>query len=344
MLAWNMAPPPTIISSSGKVCVPRHGTERCYLPRVSLFTVPPSSRLLARLPQSCLTNVRACSQHYAPLTRPTSAPAVRAWRPATTSTGRVSVEMSAAFQGGRAPAANPRYAHVEAKTDSGPNMRKVEDRFGITSARYKRTEVFRRIKPEKLALELRAGTVDDVLILDLREKDEFEAFRVRGAHNYPASMMSRSMYQFTPEILEFKNKEGKLMVLYDLEEKLSVAVACNWYEKGIDNFVVMSGGALALARTHPDLIDGALPMHLISHSQRGTRRPATASSQVGQRQPLAIRQPAAGARFTSGISSVSCAPRSIPRPVQWNGLRESAQPAAAPNHSSFGYSRSFDSR
>ena len=28
--------------------------------------------------------------------------------------------------------------------------------------------------------------------------------------------MSRSMYQFTPEILEFKNMEGKLMVLYDL--------------------------------------------------------------------------------------------------------------------------------
>ena len=29
-------------------------------------------------------------------------------------------------------------------------------------------------------------------------------------------MMSRSMYQFTPEVLEFKNKEGKLMVLYDI--------------------------------------------------------------------------------------------------------------------------------
>jgi hypothetical protein len=42
------------------------------------------------------------------------------------------------------------------------------------------------------------------------------ALLLQDAHNYPASMMSRSMYQFTPEILEFKNKEGKLMVLYDL--------------------------------------------------------------------------------------------------------------------------------
>lgn len=144
-----------------------------------------------------------------------------------------------------------RYAHIEAKTDTGPNMRKIEERFGITSARYKRTEVFRRIKPSNLAAELRAGNVQDVLVLDLREKDEFDAFHIRvshlhphtlgccraccriasehvggmlangaapvqDAHNYPASMMSRSMYHFTPEILQFKNKEGKLMVLYDI--------------------------------------------------------------------------------------------------------------------------------
>ena len=41
---------------------------------------------------------------------------------------------------------------------------------------------------------------------------------MQDAHNYPASMMSRSMYQFTPEILEFKNQNGKLMVLYDVGE------------------------------------------------------------------------------------------------------------------------------
>ncbi len=47
------------------------------------------------------------------------------------------------------------------------------------------------------------------------------------------------------------------------EEKLSTAVGNNWYEKGIDNFVVMTGGLLALARTHPDLIEGVLPTHLL---------------------------------------------------------------------------------
>ena len=64
-------------------------------------------------------------------------------------------------------------------------MRKIEERFGITSARYKRTEVFRRIKPEKLALELRAGNAQDVLVLDLREKDEFDSFHIRVSHFRP---------------------------------------------------------------------------------------------------------------------------------------------------------------
>jgi hypothetical protein len=72
-----------------------------------------------------------------------------------------------------------RYAHVEAKTDTGPNMRKIEDRLGLASARYKRTECFRRIKPEKLAHELRSNNMQDVLLLDLREKDDFEALRIR---------------------------------------------------------------------------------------------------------------------------------------------------------------------
>jgi hypothetical protein len=33
------------------------------------------------------------------------------------------------------------------------------------------------------------------------------------------------MYQFIPEILEFKNAEGRMMILYDFEERLSVSIA-----------------------------------------------------------------------------------------------------------------------
>ena len=36
-------------------------------------------------------------------------------------------------------------------------------------------------------------------------------------------------------------QDGKLMVLYDLEERISVAIGNLWYEKGIDNFVILTG-------------------------------------------------------------------------------------------------------
>lgn len=84
----------------------------------------------------------------------------------------------------------------------------------------------------------------------------------KGAVNYPISMMSRSMYQFIPEILAFKNVEGRMMILYDVEERLSLSIAGNlpanlinfyglvsnwylftgnWFEKGIENFAVLTG-------------------------------------------------------------------------------------------------------
>lgn len=228
-------------------------------------------------------------------------------------------------------------------------MRKIEERFGITSARYKHTECFRRIKPEKLAYELRRGNVDDLLLLDVRDKDEFASFHLREARNYPGSMMSRSIYQFTPEILDFTNKEGKLMVLYDLEEKVAAAVGTAWYEKGIDNFVVMSGGLLAMARTHPDLIEGDLPMHLVATSGicRRRVRPAPATLYAtDQNAHVNTRQGGAGSRArlhtqaTAGMTSASSAARSQPRPAHWNSLRASAP---LDMRGSFNYTRSFDS-
>jgi hypothetical protein len=69
-------------------------------------------------------------------------------------------------------------------------------------------------------------------------------------------MMSRSMYQFIPEILDFKNVEGRLMVLYDLEERLAVSVATNWFEKGIENFAVLTGKILPQGQVSCEFVSG----------------------------------------------------------------------------------------
>jgi rhodanese-related sulfurtransferase len=184
-------------------------------------------------------------------------------------------------------------------------MKRVEERFGLSSFRYKRAELFARVKAD-----------EDVLLLDLREKSEYDEFHIQGALNYPACMMSRSMYQFTPEILHFKNKEGKLMVLYDVGEKLSAAVGTNWYEKGIENFVVLSGGLAALARSHPHLTAGDAPTAVLA------ARPQTASPA----KPLRAGRAAYGREArpqSAGMVSAARAPVSVPRPARWTALRQS---------------------
>lgn len=133
-----------------------------------------------------------------------------------------------------------------------------------------------------------------------------------------------------------------------------MAVAGNWYEKGIDNFVVMSGGLLALARTHPDLIEGPLPTHFLAppataKSHRGaTSRPSSAGgfgstgrAAIGSKSHFATDQNThANTRPTAGMASCGAPSRSSnPRPVAWNSLRESG-PASM---GSFYASRSFDS-
>ena len=140
------------------------------------------------------------------------------------------------------------------------------------------------------------------------------------------------------------------------EEKLAVAVGNNWYEKGIDNFVILTGGLLAVARAQPDLIDGTLPMYVLAPPSRvarpsSSRRPAASSrgsgasagvGAAGDQNVNANARPGlatAKKPTTAGMASATCAPRSIPRPVQWNSLRHSTPMMGG---GSF-YTRSFDS-
>lgn len=140
------------------------------------------------------------------------------------------------------------------------------------------------------------------------------------------------------------------------EEKLAAAVGSNWYEKGIDNFVVLSGGLLALARAHPDLIEGTFPMHLLTPT---VSRPAHAVGDVrgkgggkgggrgggaagdqnrnGNTGPDPATRPA-----TAGMPSATCASRAVPRPVQWNNSLRGSEGMGL-GESIFAYARSFES-
>lgn len=64
-----------------------------------------------------------------------------------------------------------------------------------------------------------------------------------AAVNYPVRLLSRSMNAFTPDILEFRNREpDRIIVLCDATMVTTVSAANRFYEKGVDNIFILSGG------------------------------------------------------------------------------------------------------
>ncbi len=84
------------------------------------------------------------------------------------------------------------------------------------------------------------------LLLDIRDRDEYNQCHIITALNYPAAMLSRSINNETKELLLFKNQPGKIILIYDDDERIAPKAATTFVERGYDNLFMLSGGKLAL--------------------------------------------------------------------------------------------------
>ncbi|CAM4752615.1 unnamed protein product [Rotaria magnacalcarata] len=80
------------------------------------------------------------------------------------------------------------------------------------------------------------------LIVDLRDKDEFRANHIVSAHHYPAAMLSRCSNNESRELLIYKNQKGKIIILYDEDERIAPNAATIMVERGYNNIFLLSGG------------------------------------------------------------------------------------------------------
>lgn len=90
------------------------------------------------------------------------------------------------------------------------------------------------------------------LLLDVRDPEEFEACHLIGAKNFPVAMLSRTMNCFRKDILEYKNKPGKIIVLYDEDEHVAVMAGTTMAQRDFDNIFILSGGLKVLATKIPE--------------------------------------------------------------------------------------------
>ncbi|XP_016160233.1 PREDICTED: centrosomal protein of 41 kDa [Ficedula albicollis] len=118
------------------------------------------------------------------------------------------------------------------------------------------------------------------LLLDVRDRDAYEQCHIVGAYSYPIATLSRTMNPYTNDILEYPgshNAHGKIIIVYDNDERLASQAATTMCERGFENLFMLSGGLKVLAQKIPEgLITGTLPVSCQVPAPTGTARRKTA--------------------------------------------------------------------
>uniref|UniRef100_A0A8I3NUC1 Centrosomal protein 41 n=2 Tax=Canis lupus familiaris TaxID=9615 RepID=A0A8I3NUC1_CANLF len=84
------------------------------------------------------------------------------------------------------------------------------------------------------------------LLLDVRDRDSYQQCHIIGAYTYPIATLSRTMNPYSNDILEYKNAHGKVIILYDDDERLASQAATTMCERGFENLFMLSGGEWAI--------------------------------------------------------------------------------------------------
>ncbi|NWS19462.1 CEP41 protein, partial [Pachyramphus minor] len=114
------------------------------------------------------------------------------------------------------------------------------------------------------------------LLLDVRDRDAYDQCHIVGAYSYPIATLSRTMNPYTNSILEYKNAHGKIIIVYDNDERLASQAATTMCERGFENLFMLSGGLKVLAQKIPEgLITGTLPLSCQVPAPPGSTRRKT---------------------------------------------------------------------
>lgn len=92
------------------------------------------------------------------------------------------------------------------------------------------------------------------LLLDLRDADEYDQYRIKESINYPAANIARD--KVIPELFRFKNKSNKLIVVYMNDERKGCAAANLFFEKGYENVFLLSGGIEQFNEEFHNMVEG----------------------------------------------------------------------------------------
>ncbi|CAL8320324.1 unnamed protein product [Gadus morhua 'NCC'] len=98
------------------------------------------------------------------------------------------------------------------------------------------------------------------LLLDMRERDQYDQCHIISAYSHPIALLSRTMNPFTKEVLEYKNAAGKIIIVYDEDERIASQAATVMCQRGFDNLFMLSGGLKVIGQKFgAGMLAGPLP-------------------------------------------------------------------------------------
>ncbi|XP_010793940.1 centrosomal protein of 41 kDa-like, partial [Notothenia coriiceps] len=83
------------------------------------------------------------------------------------------------------------------------------------------------------------------LLLDVRDRDHFDCCHIISSHSFPIALLSRTMNPYTKDVLEYKNASGKIIIVYDEDERIATQSATMMCERGFENVYMLSGGKVS---------------------------------------------------------------------------------------------------
>uniref|UniRef100_A0A8C2KIE6 Centrosomal protein 41 n=1 Tax=Cyprinus carpio TaxID=7962 RepID=A0A8C2KIE6_CYPCA len=112
------------------------------------------------------------------------------------------------------------------------------------------------------------------LLLDVRDREQYNQCHVISAYSYPIATLSRTMNPYTKEVLHYKNASGKIIILYDEDERIASQAATSMCERGFENLFMLSGGLKVVAQKFPEgMTTGSIPISCLpSPSGPGGRK------------------------------------------------------------------------
>uniref|UniRef100_A0A672LZE0 Centrosomal protein of 41 kDa-like n=1 Tax=Sinocyclocheilus grahami TaxID=75366 RepID=A0A672LZE0_SINGR len=112
------------------------------------------------------------------------------------------------------------------------------------------------------------------LLLDVRDREQYDQCHIISAYSYPIATLSRTMNPYTKEVLDYKNASGKIIILYDEDERIASQAATTMCERGFENLFMLSGGLKVVAQKFPEgMTTGFIPISCLpSPSGPGDRK------------------------------------------------------------------------